>query len=91
MMSEPLLQVEGLSLRRNGREILRQVNLRVHPGQVHTLLGLNGSGKSSLAYAIMGCEGYTPVSGRVLFDGQEMVGLSITERARLGITLAWQA
>jgi Fe-S cluster assembly ATPase SufC len=51
-MSEPLLQVEGLSLRRNRREILRQVNLRVHPGQVHALLGLNGSGKSSLA--IMG-------------------------------------
>jgi Fe-S cluster assembly ATP-binding protein len=90
MMSEPLLQVEDLSLRRNGREILRQVNLSVHPGQVHALLGLNGSGKSSLAYAIMGCEGYTPDSGRVLFDGQEMVGLSITERARLGITLAWQ-
>jgi Fe-S cluster assembly ATP-binding protein len=89
MMSEPLLQVEDLSLRRNGCEILHQVNLSVHPGQVHALLGLNGSGKSSLAYAIMGCEGYTPDSCRVLFDEQEMVGLSITERARLGITLAW--
>ena len=89
-MTEPLLQIEGLSLTRNGREILRQVNLSVHPGQVHVLLGLNGSGKSSLAYTIMGCEGYTPDSGRVLFDGQELAGLSITERARLGITLAWQ-
>ncbi len=38
----------------------------------------------------MGCEGYAPDSGRVLFDGHDLVGLSITERARLGITLAWQ-
>lgn len=89
-MVEPLLKVEDLWLRRNGREILRGVNLKVYPGQVHALLGLNGSGKSSLAYAIMGCEGYTPDSGRILFDGQDLAGLSINERARMGITLAWQ-
>ena len=89
-MTIPLLKIEDLWLKRNGREILRGVNLEVYPGQVHVLLGLNGSGKSSLAYAIMGCEGYTPDSGRILFDGRDLAGLSITERARLGITLAWQ-
>jgi Fe-S cluster assembly ATP-binding protein len=52
--------------------------------------GLNGSGKSSLAYTIMGCEGYAPDAGRILFDGHDLNGLSITQRARLGITLAWQ-
>jgi Fe-S cluster assembly ATP-binding protein len=62
----------------------------LYAGQVHALLGLNGSGKSSLAYTLMGCEGYVPDSGRILFDGQDLAGLSITERARLGITLAWQ-
>jgi Fe-S cluster assembly ATP-binding protein len=89
-MAEPILRVEDLWLRRNGREILHGVNLEVYPGQVHVLLGLNGSGKSSLAYTLMGCEGYAPDSGRVLFDGHDLAGLSITERARLGITLAWQ-
>lgn len=89
-MEKPILRVEDLWLRRNGREILRGVNLEVYPGQVHVLLGLNGSGKSSLAYALMGCEGYTPDSGQILFEDQDLTGLSITERARLGITLAWQ-
>lgn len=89
-MNQPLLLVEGLSLSRNGRQILRRMDLNVYPGQVHILLGLNGSGKSSLAYALMGCEGYVPDSGRMLFDGRDLAGLSITERARLGITLAWQ-
>jgi Fe-S cluster assembly ATP-binding protein len=89
-MVEPILRVEDLWLRRDGREILRGVNLEVFPGQVHALLGLNGSGKSSLAYALMGCEGYAPDAGRILFDGHNLADMSITERARLGITLAWQ-
>ncbi len=89
-MTTPLLQIDKLSLRRNERDILQNVNLAVYPGQIHTLLGLNGSGKSSLAYAIMGCEGYAPDSGGIFFDGHDLAGLSITERARLGITLAWQ-
>jgi Fe-S cluster assembly ATP-binding protein len=89
-MADPILRIKDLWLRRKGHEILRGVNLEVIPGQVHALLGLNGSGKSSLAYAIMGCEGYTPDAGRILFQGRELNGLSITERARLGITLAWQ-
>ena len=89
-MSQPLLEIKGLSLQRGGREILRKVNLSIFPGQVHALLGLNGSGKSSLAYTLMGCEGYTPDTGSISFDGKELNGLSITERARVGITLAWQ-
>ncbi len=85
-----LLQIENMSLRREGRDILRNVNLSVQAGQIHALLGLNGSGKSSLAYTLMGCGGYAPDSGRILFDGRDLLGLSITERVRLGITLAWQ-
>jgi Fe-S cluster assembly ATP-binding protein len=89
-MDTPLLQIESLCLRREGRDILRDASLSVRAGQVHTLLGLNGSGKSSLAYAVMGCEGYVPDAGRMLFDGHDLADLSITARARLGITLAWQ-
>ena len=90
MQKDTLLQVEDLHLTRNGKEILRGVNLAVREGSIHCLLGRNGSGKSTLAYTLMGCEGYTPNRGSITFDGQDITGLSITERARLGITLAWQ-
>ena len=90
MQKDTLLQVEDLHLTRNGKEILRGVNLAVREGEIHCLLGRNGSGKSTLAYTLMGCEGYTPNRGGITFDGQDITGLSITERARLGITLAWQ-
>ena len=89
-MTEPLLRIENLSLRREGYEVLRRVNLVVQPGEVHGLLGLNGSGKSSLAYTLMGCSGYTPAEGTIWFAGQDITRLSITERARLGLTLGWQ-
>ena len=89
-MTEPLLRVENLSLQREGYDVLRRVNLAVWPGEVHVLLGLNGSGKSSLAYVLMGCTGYTPDEGSIWFAGQEITRLNITERARLGLTLAWQ-
>lgn len=89
-MSGPILKIEAVTLQRDGRRILHDVNLNVYPGQVRALLGLNGSGKSSLAYAIMGCEGYAPDAGRILYDGHDLNGLTITQRARLGITLAWQ-
>lgn len=85
-----ILQVERLRLERGEQEILRGVTLEIAPGQVYGLLGRNGSGKSSLAYTLMGCAGYVPSAGRILFDGQEVTHLSITERARLGLTLAWQ-
>jgi Fe-S cluster assembly ATP-binding protein len=85
-----LLQVDGLYLERGGQAILRGVSFELWPGQVYGLLGRNGSGKSSLAYTLMGCAGYTPSAGRILLDGRDITHLSITERARLGLTLAWQ-
>ena len=87
---EPILTIENVSLHRNGSVILQDVNLKVYPGEIHALLGLNGSGKSSLAYTIMNCDGYQPDTGRIIFDNHDLAELSITERAKLGITLAWQ-
>jgi Fe-S cluster assembly ATP-binding protein len=89
-MDDYLLRVENLSLKRDGHEILCRVNLAIRPGEIHGLLGLNGSGKSSLAYTLMGSAGYTPYEGHIWFAGQDITNLSITERARLGMTLAWQ-
>jgi len=85
-----LLDVQGVTIVRAGRTILREVILQVTAGEIHALLGVNGSGKSSLAYAIMGCDGYRPDAGKIVFAGRDIVDLPIHERARLGLTLAWQ-
>jgi Fe-S cluster assembly ATP-binding protein len=85
-----LLKVEDVSVQRPGAEVLRAVNLMVWRAEVHALLGLNGSGKTSLALTLMGADGYRPAQGRILFDGQDITDLSVTERAQLGLTLAWQ-
>ena len=90
-MTQALLEVENLSVERPGAEVLRNVELTVELAEVHALLGLNGSGKTSLALAIIGSEGYEPKQGRILFDGEDITDLSVTDRARHGLTLAWQA
>jgi len=90
MRTDHILRVENLHLERGETRILRGVTMEIAAGQVYGLLGRNGSGKSSLAYTLMGCAGYVPSAGRILLDGQDITGLSITERARRGLTLAWQ-
>lgn len=86
----PILQVTDLHVRRDEREILRGVDLTVERGAIHAVLGLNGSGKSTLAYTLMGSAGYVPTRGRILLDGEDITGLSISERAQRGLTLTWQ-
>jgi len=90
MNDTPLLELRHISLRLDGRPVLRDVELTLSTGEIHVLLGANGSGKSSLAYCIMGCGGYRPENGELLFGGQSIAELPIHERARLGISLAWQ-
>jgi Fe-S cluster assembly ATP-binding protein len=74
----------------NRTPILRKLSLAIGPGEVHALLGTNGTGKSTLAYLVMGCEGYRPTAGEIRFDNKVINDLPIHERARLGITMAWQ-
>jgi Fe-S cluster assembly ATP-binding protein len=59
-------------------------------GEIHALLGTNGTGKSTLAYLIMGCEAYRPSSGEIRFEGRIINDLKIHGRAAIGITMAWQ-
>ncbi|MET7013444.1 ATP-binding cassette domain-containing protein [Uliginosibacterium flavum] len=87
---EPLLKLVGVQLTLQGRRVLEDVDLSLDAGQIHALLGANAAGKSSLAYAVMGCEGYQPDAGQIMFDGLCIDALPVHERARLGITLAWQ-
>ncbi|HET6364487.1 MAG TPA: ABC transporter ATP-binding protein [Nitrospirota bacterium] len=89
----PLLEVKDIAYGAGSdgkMPILSGLSLAIEPGEVHALLGTNGTGKSTLAYLIMGCEGYRPTSGEILFDSTLINDLKIYERARLGITMAWQ-
>ena len=85
-----LLEVSHLSFSVPERTVLEGLDLTVSAGEIHALLGANGAGKSTLAYLIMGCEGYRPGTGEIRFKGQSLDALPMHERARLGITLAWQ-
>jgi Fe-S cluster assembly ATP-binding protein len=72
------------------KEILTGVNLTVNSGETHALMGPNGSGKSTLAYAIAGHPKYLISSGTVTLDGQDVLDMSVDERARAGLFLAMQ-
>jgi Fe-S cluster assembly ATP-binding protein len=74
----------------NGREILNGVNLTVKQGEVHALMGPNGTGKSTLAYVLMGHPSYEVTEGEVIFKGTNILELKPDERSRLGIFLAFQ-
>lgn len=88
--TQPLLQVEGLRVAVEGKEILKGVDLSLYPGQVHALMGPNGSGKSTLAYAIMGHPKYRITAGRILLKGEDITSATPDERARKGLFLAFQ-
>jgi len=72
------------------KEILRGVDLTVKQGETHAIMGPNGSGKSTLAYSIAGHPKYRITSGQVLLDGEDVLAMTVDERARAGIFLAMQ-
>jgi Fe-S cluster assembly ATP-binding protein len=72
------------------KEILRGVDLTVRSGETHAIMGPNGSGKSTLAYSIAGHPKYTITSGSVTLDGQDVLAMTVDQRARAGLFLAMQ-
>ena len=84
------LEIRNLHVSIEGKEILKGVDLTIEQGKVHAIMGPNGTGKSTLAYTLMGHPHYSVTEGEVVFKGQNVLELEPDERSRLGLFLAFQ-
>ena len=84
------LEIRDLHVEREGKEILKGVNLKTGPGEVHAIMGPNGSGKSTLALTLLGHPKYKVTQGDILLDGKSILDLKTDERAKKGLFLAFQ-
>lgn len=85
-----MLSIRNLKVSIKGKEILKGINLDVNAGEVHAIMGPNGTGKSTLAYVISGREGYDVTEGEIIFKGRNILELSAEERACEGLFLGFQ-
>jgi Fe-S cluster assembly ATP-binding protein len=85
-----MLKITNLKAETEGIKILEGVDLQIGAGEVHVLMGPNGSGKSTLAKVLMGHPAYKVTGGSIEFAGKDLLKLDVSERAKLGIYLAFQ-
>lgn len=85
-----VLEIKDLHVAIDDKEILKGVDLVMKTGEIHAIMGPNGTGKSTLSAAIMGNPNYEVTKGEILFDGKNILDLEVDERARLGLFLAMQ-
>lgn len=85
-----MLKINNLTVSIEGKEILKGLNLEVRPGEVHAIMGPNGTGKSTLANVIAGRDIYEKVTGEIMYQGKNLMDLSVEERANEGIFLGFQ-
>ena len=85
-----ILEIRDLYARVENKEILKGVNLVVKTGEVHAIMGPNGTGKSTLSSIVMGSPKYQVLGGDVLLNGESILPLAVDERARKGLFLAYQ-
>ena len=90
MKNGSLLEIKGLRVSAGEKEILRGVDLSIRRDETHVLMGPNGTGKSTLGYAITGNPAYTVTEGSIVFDGEDITSLPVNERAKKGIFLSFQ-
>lgn len=84
------LEIKNLHVEIEGKKILKGVNLTVNSGEVHAIMGPNGTGKSTLASALMGHPKYEVTEGEAYLDGEDILEMEVDERARAGLFLAMQ-
>ncbi|HEW91674.1 MAG TPA: ATP-binding cassette domain-containing protein [Thermotogaceae bacterium] len=85
-----MLELIDIKLERENRKVLKGISAKFEDRKIYAILGNNGVGKSTLAYIIMGLESYRDHEGEIIFDGKKINEKSVSERAKLGITLVWQ-
>ncbi len=85
-----LLEIKGLRVNVEGKEILKGVDLKVDPGQVHAIMGPNGSGKSTLARVLSGHPDYEVTGGEAFYKGKDLLAMEPEDRAREGVFMAFQ-
>jgi len=90
IMRDRMLELRDVHYGTGDKKILKGIDLVIGESRIQSIIGVNGTGKTTLAAIIMGLNGYRPHRGRIFFEGRDITDLSITERAKLGITLAWQ-
>ena len=89
-MTDSLLQIQGLKVGVEGKEILHGIHLTIRPGETHVLMGPNGAGKSTLGFALMGSPRHEVTEGSVLFGGRQITHETADKRARQGLFLSFQ-
>ncbi len=89
-MARPVLEIKGLGCKVEEKQILKDLNLTVRGGEIHVIMGPNGTGKSTLAATLMGNPRYAVTNGSVHLDGEDVLEMEVDERARAGLFLAMQ-
>ena len=88
--NSPILEIKDLKASIDSNEILQNLNLKVNRGEIHAIMGPNGSGKSTFSKVVAGHPAYEVLSGKILFNGTDILDLDPEERSHLGIFLAFQ-
>lgn len=89
-MSEKLLEIKNLNVNAEDKQILKGINLTINKGEIHVIMGPNGSGKTTTANAILNNPVYTKTKGEIIFAGEDITNLKTDEIARKGIFMSFQ-
>lgn len=89
-MKKPVLAIKNISVETNGKKVIKNLSLAIGKGEIHALMGPNGSGKTSLCFAVLGNPAYRVTQGSITFQGKNITALPTEERARRGIFLSFQ-
>ena len=90
MMADYTLEIKNLHVSIEGNEILKGINLTINSGEFHAVMGPNGTGKSTLAAAVMGHPKFDVTQGSITLNGEDVLAMEVDERARAGLFLAMQ-